>query len=98
MAKAESKKQVKLRVVTKPTTEQTEPIPEVKKEDLNDEAKEEVKSLPKIRLQVEENAEKVKKFATAQGLSMHLQVVKAKKVGLTALHKVATWLTPKNKK
>lgn len=59
---------------------------------------EESKTLPKIRLKVEEEAGKVKQFATAQGLSMHLKVTKAKRTGLEALHKVATWLTPKKKK
>ncbi len=55
----------------------------------------EEKTLPKIRLRVEEEAGKVKQFATAQGLSMHLKVVKVKRAGLGALHKVATWLKPK---
>lgn len=58
---------------------------------------EETKTLPKIRLRVEEETEKVKQFATAQGLSMHLKVNKAKRAGLGALHKMATWLTPKKK-
>ena len=57
----------------------------------------EAKAFPKIRLKVEEEAGKVKQFATAQSLSMHLKVNKAKRAGLGALHKVATWLTPKKK-
>lgn len=64
---------------------------------LETEEKEEPKTLPKIRLRVEEEAVKVKQFATAQGLSMHIKVTKAKRAGLGALHKVATWLTPKKK-
>lgn len=58
-------------------------------------SEEEPKTLPKIRLRVEEEAGKVKQFATAQGLSMHRKVVKAKRFGLTTLHTIATWLTPK---
>ncbi len=58
---------------------------------------EEPKTLPRIRLRVEEEAGKVKQFATAQGLSMHLKVNKAKRAGLTALHRVAKLLAPKSK-
>ncbi len=61
------------------------------------EASEEPKTLPRLRLRVEEETDKVKQFATAQGLSMHLKVTKAKRAGLGALHKMATWLTPKKK-
>ncbi len=64
---------------------------------LEPEEKEEPKTLPKIRLRVEEETEKVKQFATAQGLSMHIKVNKAKRAGLGALHKMASWLTPKKK-
>jgi hypothetical protein len=64
---------------------------------LESEETEEPKTLPKIRLRVEEEAGKVKQFATAQGLSMHIKVNKAKRAGLSALHKMATWLTPKKK-
>jgi hypothetical protein len=54
--------------------------------------------LPKIRVRAEEKGEKVKKFATAKGASMHLTAVKAKRAGLSALHKAVGWLAANKKK
>lgn len=70
---------------------------EISEPPVMEEVKEEPGTLPKIRLKVEEEAVKVKQFATAQSLSMHNKVVEAKRTGLTALHRIATWLTPKKK-
>lgn len=74
-----------------------EPKSETAIETEETEETEETKTLPKIRLRVEEEVGKVKQFTTAQGLSMHIKVNKAKRAGLSALHKMATWLTPKKK-
>jgi len=81
----------------KPATEVAVAEPTESKTIVDTAETEEPKTLPKIRLRVEEEAGKVKQFATAQGLSMHIKVNKAKRAGLGALHKMATWLTPKKK-
>lgn len=52
-------------------------------------------NLPLIRVKSEAQGEKVKKFATAQGASLHLKVDKAKRFGLKALHKAVGWMAKK---
>lgn len=83
--------------VSNPSPPKPEPEPAISSPADEKEEKEELKTLPKIRLKVEEETEKVKKFATAKGLSTYIHVSKAKRAGLVTLHKVATWLSPKNK-
>lgn len=54
----------------------------------------------RVRVQAPDIAQvkqQVKKFTSAQGANFHIGVQKAKRVGLTALQKMAIWLTPQNK-
>lgn len=69
----------------------------VESKDLMSISTDDEENLPEIRIRAEVQGEKVKKFATAQGASIHLKVMKAKRIGLTALHKTVSWLTPNKK-
>jgi hypothetical protein len=53
--------------------------------------------LPKLRVEVPTKVEKVKKFTSASNANMHLQIRKAKRAGLVALHKIVSFMTPKSK-